>query len=129
MGGDAIWQRVTDHLGVGHDEVTEDGRVSLERVECNAACDYAPVVMVNWEFMDGQTPDSAVRTVDSLRSGEAVQATRGGTICTFKQAERVIAGFNDDQAAAGPAAGEPSLRGLRLAQQNGWEAPEMEAGR
>ncbi|MGA7689670.1 MAG: NAD(P)H-dependent oxidoreductase subunit E, partial [Jiangellales bacterium] len=52
MGGDAIWAGVSQHLGIGHDEVSEDGAISLERVECNAACDYAPVVMVNWEFMD-----------------------------------------------------------------------------
>ena len=37
----------SDHLGVGHDETTDDGVITLERVECNAACDYAPVVMVN----------------------------------------------------------------------------------
>lgn len=115
MGGDAIWARVTEHLGIGNDEVTSDGAISLERVECNAACDYAPVVMVNWEFMDNQTPASAVALVDALAAGEEVQATRGARICTFKQAERVIAGFSDGQAADGPTAGTPSLRGLRLA--------------
>jgi NADH-quinone oxidoreductase subunit E len=118
MGGDAIWQRVSEHLGIGNDEVSEDGQVSLERVECNAACDYAPVVMVNWEFMDNQTPDSAVALVDSLAAGDEVHATRGARICTFKQAERVIAGFSDGLAGEGPAAGESSLRGLRLAQQD-----------
>ena len=50
MGGDAIWDSVTEHLGIGDHEVTADGKVSLERIECNAACDYAPVVMANWEF-------------------------------------------------------------------------------
>ena len=35
-----------------HDETTADGTISLEHVECIAACDYAPVVMVNWEFYD-----------------------------------------------------------------------------
>jgi len=115
MGGDAIWSRVSEHLGIGHDEVSEDGAVSLERVECNAACDYAPVVMVNWEFMDNQTPSSAVDLVDSLAAGEPVQSTRGAHIVTFKEAERVIAGFSDGRADEGPTAGGPSLRGLRLA--------------
>jgi NADH-quinone oxidoreductase subunit E len=123
MGGDAIWDRVSGHLGIGHDEVTDDGRVSLERVECNAACDYAPVVMVNWEFVDRQSPDTAVALVDALRGGEPVQATRGARICTFKQAERVIAGFSDGLAGQGPAAGDASLRGLLLAREKGWEAP------
>ena len=115
MGGDAIWRRVSDHLGIGHDEVSEDGQISHERLECNAACDYAPIIMVNWEFMDRQTPDSAVALVDALSAGEQVHSTRGAPIGTFKQAARVIAGFSDGQADAGPAAGPASLRGLALA--------------
>ena len=58
------------HLGIGHDETTGDGTITLERVECNAGCDYAPVVMVNWEFFDNQTPGSAKAIVDKLRAGE-----------------------------------------------------------
>jgi NADH-quinone oxidoreductase subunit E len=123
MGGDAIWDRLSDHLDVGHDEVTEDGMVSLERVECNAACDYAPVVMVNWEFVDKQDPESAVYLVDRLRAGEPVSSTRGAPLCTWREASRVIAGFADERVADGPVAGEESLRGLRLAAQRGWEAP------
>ena len=38
-------------------------------LECNAACDYAPVVMVNWEFFDDMTPQSARELVDGLRAG------------------------------------------------------------
>ena len=66
LGGDLIFDTLSEHLGVGHDETTPDGRVTLERVECNAACDYAPVVMVNWEFFDNQTPTSAKDLVDAL---------------------------------------------------------------
>ena len=56
MGGDEIWEKVSEKVGVGSDETSEDGKITLERIECNAACDYAPVVMVNWEFFDNQTP-------------------------------------------------------------------------
>ena len=62
MGGDAIFERLKDHLGVGNDETTADGRITLEHLECNAACDYAPVMMVNWEFMDNQTPQCALNS-------------------------------------------------------------------
>ena len=55
MGGDAIFSALKDHLGIENDGVTSDGKVSLEHIECNAACDYAPVVMANWEFYDNQT--------------------------------------------------------------------------
>ncbi|WP_447643754.1 NADH-quinone oxidoreductase subunit NuoE [Nocardioides zeae] len=123
MGGDEIFAALKEHLGIGNDETTDDGVVSLEHVECNAACDYAPVVMVNWEFVDNQTPESARRLVDDLRSGAEVRSTRGPTICTWRQAERVLAGFPDDRADEGPAAGPASLAGLRVARERGWEAP------
>ncbi|MBA2739987.1 MAG: NADH-quinone oxidoreductase subunit NuoE [Nocardioidaceae bacterium] len=124
MGGDAIYDRLQGHLGIGNDETTEDASVSLERVECNAACDYAPVVMVNWEFFDNQTPDTAVDLVDELRAGRPVRSTRGPQVCTWREAERVIAGFPDDRADEGPGAGPASLAGLRLAREHGWTAPD-----
>ncbi|NUR07965.1 MAG: NADH-quinone oxidoreductase subunit NuoE [Nocardioidaceae bacterium] len=123
MGGDAIFERLKDHLDVGNDETTEDGKVTLEHVECNAACDYAPVVMVNWEFMDNQTPESATRLVDDLREGREVRSTRGPRICTWREAERVLAGFPDDLADEGPAGGPASLLGLQIARERGWRAP------
>lgn len=68
MGGDAIFDELKQHLGVGNNETTEDGKVTLEHIECNAACDFAPVVMVNWEFFDNQTVESAKQLVDDLRA-------------------------------------------------------------
>ncbi|KGM12253.1 NADH-quinone oxidoreductase subunit NuoE [Cellulomonas bogoriensis] len=128
MGGDAIYDELSEHLGVGHDETTEDGKITLERVECNAACDYAPVMMVNWEFFDNQTPTSATDVVDRLRAGEAVAPTRGASsVCSFKQMSRVLAGFSDGRADEGPAAGEATLAGLRLAREKGWTAPLPDA--
>ena len=123
MGGDAILERLKDHLDVGNDETTADGKISLEHVECNAACDYAPVMMVNWEFMDNMTPESAVQLVDDLRAGKEVRSTRGPRLCTWREAERVLAGFEDDLADEGPAAGPASLAGLAIARERGWTAP------
>ena len=122
MGGDLIFERLKDHLDVGNDETTEDGKITLEHVECNAACDYAPVMMVNWEFMDNQTPESAVQVVDDLRAGNEVHSTRGPRLCTWREAERVLAGFPDDRADEGPAAGPASLAGLKIAREMGWTA-------
>jgi NADH-quinone oxidoreductase subunit E len=119
MGGDAIYAELRKHLGIEEQNgVTEDGRVSLEHVECNAACDYAPVVMVNWEFFDNQTPESAKRLVDDLREGRAVKPTRGADgVVTWKEAERVLAGFYDGRADEGVAAGPATLEGLRLSRE------------
>jgi NADH-quinone oxidoreductase subunit E len=124
MGGDEIFAAVKDHLGIGHNETTADGTVSLEHLECNAACDYAPVMMVNWEFYDNQTPQSARDLVDACRAGTPPPPTRGpSTLCTFKQASRVLAGFNDGRAGEGVAAGPPALVGLELAKSRGETAP------
>jgi len=123
MGGDVIFERLKEHLDVGNDETTEDGKITLEHVECNAACDYAPVMMVNWEFMDNMTPQSATQLVDDLREGKEVHSTRGPRLCTWREAERVLAGFPDDLADEGPAAGPASLVGLQIARDNDWKAP------
>ncbi len=124
MGGDAIFDELSDHLDVGHDETTTDGKITLERVECNAACDYAPVMMVNWEFFDNQTPDSAKAVVDRLRAGEQVTPTRGASsVCSFKAMSRILAGFPDDRADEGVGAGPATLEGTRLARERGWRAP------
>jgi NADH-quinone oxidoreductase subunit E len=121
MGGDAIFADLKEYLGVDVDEPTPDGKVSFEHVECNAGCDYAPVVMVNWEFFDNMTPAKARDLVDALRSGEDVSPTRGAPrLCTWKQAGQILAGFPDGQAAAGHTAGGPTLAGLRIAKAEGW---------
>jgi NADH-quinone oxidoreductase subunit E len=125
MGGDQIFERLKDHLEVGNDETTDDGKITLEHVECNAACDFAPVMTVNWEFMDNMTPESAVRLVDDLRSGTEVHSTRGPRVCTWREAERVLAGFPDDLADEGPSAGPASLVGLEIARDRGWTAPSV----
>jgi NADH-quinone oxidoreductase subunit E len=139
MGGDQIYDELAAHIspgaGTGHTAgeaadghhaiKSPDGKVALERLECNAACDYAPVLMVNWEFFDNQTPETAKKLVDDLRAGKNVPPTRGpARLCTWKQANRILAGFGDGQAADGPSAGPASLVGLKLAKERGWKAPE-----
>jgi NADH-quinone oxidoreductase subunit E len=133
MGGDQIWSELAKHLGGDphndghHDIKSPDGKVAIERIECNAACDYAPVVMVNWEFFDNQTPQSAKQLVDDLRAGVPVTLTRGPSrLCTWKEASRILAGFGDGQATEGPSAGPASLVGLKLAKERGWKAPAPE---
>jgi NADH-quinone oxidoreductase subunit E len=124
LGGDQIFRTLKDHLGVGHDETTEDGVVTLEHLECNAACDYAPVMMVNWEFFDNQTPESATTLVDDLRAGNPVRPTRGASLRTFKEVSRVLAGFHDGLADEGGSGGPATFVGLETARERGDGAPE-----
>ena len=125
MGGDYLLQQVEEKLGIHEGETTPDGEFSLERLECNAACDFAPVMMVNWEFMDNMTPEKADQLLDDLASGQEVHATRGATITSWREAERVLAGFPDGRADEGPTAGEASLLGLEIARSRGWKAPDI----
>ena len=124
MGGDEIWEAVSEKVGVGTDETNEAGTITLERLECNAACDYAPVVMVNWEFFDNQTPESACALIDDIEAGKPLHPTRGSAVLpTFKETEHVLAGFLDGHENEGPSAGEASTLGLRIAEERGWSAP------
>ena len=116
MGGDAIFSALKAHLGVDNDGVTADGKVSLEHIECNAACDYAPVVMANWEFYDNQTVESAKTLVDGARAGNPPAPTRGpNRLVTFKEASAVLAGLDDGLANEGVQAGPATLLGLGIA--------------
>ncbi|CAN2222852.1 NuoE NADH,ubiquinone oxidoreductase 24 kD subunit [Candidatus Nanopelagicaceae bacterium] len=118
MGGDAIFAALKDHLGVENDGVTADGKVSLEHIECNAACDYAPVVMANWEFYDNQDVSSAKELVDSMCSGTPKPPTRGpDSLVTWKEASSVLAGINDGKANEGVQAGHSTLLGLKLSKE------------
>ncbi len=113
MGGDEIWRRLSERIGIGHDETNEDGTITLERLECNAACDYAPVVMVNWEFFDNMTPEKALQLVDDILAGKQVKPSRGAdTVASFKDVSRVLAGFSDGRADEDQGAGVATLAGL-----------------
>ncbi len=126
LGGDDIFAALKDELGVGNNGTTTDRMITLEHAECLAACDYAPVVTVNYEFFDNQTVESASSLVNELRAGERPLPTRGAPLCTFQQIQRQIAGFYDDEAALAPnatATGVQTERGVRLAIERGDTAP------
>ena len=124
MGGDEIMTAVEKHLGIGDEEVTPDGKFSLEAIECNAACDFAPVMMVDWEFMDNMTPAKAVAMLDDLAAGKPVKSSRGPVLPGWQANERLLAGFDDGLADEGPSAGDASLAGLKIARAKGWQAPK-----
>jgi NADH-quinone oxidoreductase subunit E len=134
LGGQRIFDALSADLGVGHDETAPDGSVTLEHAECLAACDYAPVVTVDYEFYDQQDVESARALVAALRRGERPLPTRGAPLTDFKGISRQLAGFSQhpDAAAAraavdAPGSYEPTLRGLRLAAERGESAPPFPA--
>ncbi|MGB2839645.1 MAG: NAD(P)H-dependent oxidoreductase subunit E [Actinomycetes bacterium] len=119
LGGDEIWEALADHCGVGNHQTTDDGAVTLERIECQAACTYAPVMTANWEFLDDMTVAKAKQVVDDARAGRPIMSTRGPVVRSFADAERTIAGVDDQLNFEGDHRDDRMLAGLRLAQANG----------
>jgi NADH-quinone oxidoreductase subunit E len=117
LGGQAVWDTVSAHLRVGHDETTEDGTITLEHAECLAACDYGPVLTVNYEFFDRVDRGTAVDIVDRLRAGDPPTPSRGARLCPLRDIEIQLAGYPEDrpEALADGVAGAPTLAGARLA--------------
>lgn len=133
LGGDEIYRELGEHLGVGHEETAgdpgEDGSVTLEHAECLAACDFGPVMQVNYEYFDNQTTRSALDVVKALRRGERPAPTRGAPLTDFGDTERQLAGFFDgpgtSEAAEASAAATETTRGAELARERSWTAPPM----
>ncbi|MGC4895589.1 NADH-quinone oxidoreductase subunit NuoE [Micromonospora sp. DT31] len=125
LGGQAVYDTLAEHLGVGHEETTADGKITLEHAECLAACDYGPVMTVNYDFYDNVEPQGALGVVEELRNGGRPMPTRGARLCTLKEMAVQLAGFADerDGAVADGGPGEATLRGLRLAEQHGISVP------
>jgi NADH-quinone oxidoreductase subunit E len=134
LGGDDIYARLRKRLGVGHEETAghpgSKGSITLEHAECLAACDLAPVLQVNYEFYDNQTPESAVELVDALSRGDRPAPTRGAPLTDWRSAELQLAGFFGEpqelrDAVEGPSAATETLAGSFLAREKGWQAPAM----
>jgi NADH-quinone oxidoreductase subunit E len=120
LGGRQVYETLSEHLGVGHDETTPDGTITFEHAECLAACDYGPVMTVNYEFFDRVDPDSAVDVVSQLQDGKRPTPSRGARLCTLKEMSLQLAGYADPrgEAIGEGVAGEATLRGNRLAEEH-----------
>lgn len=120
LGGQQNYDDLSRILDVGHNQTTADGIITLEHAECLAACDYAPVMTVNYEYFDQVDSAKGQDIVARLRAGERPHPDRGGALCGFKQISRQLAGFDDDDAAEPgddtDAAGVPTLAGNRRAE-------------
>jgi NADH-quinone oxidoreductase E subunit len=67
-GADKTLQRFKEVLGIEVGETTPDGLFTLEEFECLAACDKAPVLLVNAvELFEQVTPDKVEQIIAELR--------------------------------------------------------------
>ena len=66
-GSDRIVEAVEQHLGIKVGESTPDGKFFLKREEeCLAACNNAPMMMVDHVYHENLTPEKAIEILDSL---------------------------------------------------------------
>jgi len=66
-GAQEILRYLEARLGVQRGETTEDGRVTLQAVECLCACEAAPMAQVNDRYELNLTPEKVDRILEGLR--------------------------------------------------------------
>ena len=71
MGGKEILDYLSDKLGIGEGETTEDGMFFLERVACLGCCGMAPVVMIDSDFYGRCTVQELDKLLDKYHSVKA----------------------------------------------------------
>jgi len=63
-GGEELFAHCRKKLGIGHKQTTQDGRFTLEEVECIGACSWAPAVQVNYDFHENLTVEKLDKVLD-----------------------------------------------------------------
>ncbi len=69
-GAERIIEAVTDELGIGDNQTTEDGLFSLSLVSCLGCCSLAPVMMINEDTYGSLTPDKVRKILRDIREKE-----------------------------------------------------------
>jgi [NiFe] hydrogenase diaphorase moiety large subunit len=72
-GKDAIADALTDELGVGFDQTTDDGLFTLEWASCVGMCDQGPALLVNDQVHTRVTAETAKEIVASCRSAATTE--------------------------------------------------------
>ena len=67
-GGEEVFEHCSQRLGIGHKQVTADGKFSLEEVECIGACSWAPAIQINYDFHENLTPEKLDSILDRYSS-------------------------------------------------------------
>ena len=66
-GSEEILEALAGDLGVEEGVVSADGRCSFVHFECLGSCDTAPMMMVDDDYHENLTPESAARIARELK--------------------------------------------------------------
>ena len=120
-GSTDVYQRLSEKLGVGHNQTTADKKFTLEHAECLGNCEGAPVVTVdylNYECLDA---DGAEELVDRIAAGEIPPPTRGFLPPGIRTVQHYLGG-------QGPAAEGLPGRANNQARSTDGEVPKPDVG-
>jgi NADH-quinone oxidoreductase subunit E len=73
VGGEELMEHASRTLGLKNKQVSSDGMISLEEVECMGACAWAPAIQINYDFHHFVTPERFDRLMEALRDGSYKQ--------------------------------------------------------
>ncbi len=106
MGGAALMHHAESSLGIKAGATTDDGLITLQHAECQAACSEAPTLQVNYRHRYRVTPESFDQLVADLRSGSLEnEIPPHGTLGRNRQlipADRAVGAQHPDDVTAGP---------------------------
>ena len=86
LGGEELLARAEERLGIRAGGTTDDGLITLEDVECIAACTEAPALQVNYRYRHRVSPEELDQLIDDLRAGRlAGEIPDHGTLGLVRQ--------------------------------------------
>jgi len=69
VGAEELWEHACERLQLGNKQVSPDGLISLEEVECMGACSWAPAIQINYDFHHKVTPERFDNLIQALQDG------------------------------------------------------------
>jgi len=69
VGGEDLYAHAREALQLDNKQVSPDGLISLEEVECMGACSWAPAIQINYDFHHYVTPERFDQLMQALRDG------------------------------------------------------------
>jgi len=86
MGAEELMHHAEERLGIKMGSTTADGKITLERAECQAACTEAPCLQVNYRYRYRVTPDQLDTLIDDLSAGSlSSEIPAHGVVASVRQ--------------------------------------------
>ncbi|MSO14801.1 MAG: NAD(P)H-dependent oxidoreductase subunit E [Acidimicrobium sp.] len=86
LGAEELMHHAEERLGIKMGSTTADGKFTLERVECQAACTEAPCLQVNYRYRYRVTPDHLDTLIADLSAETLVsEIPSHGIVASIRQ--------------------------------------------